>query len=109
MVRTKWCPRPFVDHFDTTVARLSSQSNENVSNNSTFKFPKRTKLKARRRFTGQQEPRNSLKSPQTIETLSRSLPSHYETKKLSPRIGNRHKRQKSLHRVFAKVQVNNAS
>lgn len=109
MVRTKWCPRPFVDHFGTTVARLSSQSNENVPKNSTFKFPKRTKLKARRRFTGRQESRNSLKSPPTTDSLSRNLPSHYETNKLSPRLGNRHKRQKSLHRVFAKVQVNNAS
>ena len=106
MVRTKWCPNPFVDHYGTTVAQLSVHPNEIGLNGSTFNFPKRIKLKARRRFTERPVSRKSLKSPPPTGGVDRNSPWHSGTNKMTAGISSRHRRQKSLHRIFTNVQVN---
>ena len=106
MVRTKWCPKSFVDHYGSTVARLSIQNNENSPKGSTFNFPKRIKLKARRRFSERPVSRKELKSPPPTSALVKNSSLQTGTNKMTAAPGARHKRQKSLHKIFSRVQVN---
>ena len=104
MVRTKWCPKQFVNHASAKAVQLKAQTIDTDINNSSFRFPKRIKLKARRRLSEALSPKK-LKSPQPSSTLGRGSPFRRVSNQTANGTGSRHKRQKSLHKICTNVHV----
>ena len=104
MVRTKWCPKQFVNHATAKAVQLKAQTLDTDINNSSFRFPKRIKLKARRKLSEALSSKK-LKSPPPASTLGRGSPFRRVSNQTANGTGSRHKRQKSLHKICTNVHV----
>ena len=106
MVRTKLCPAPFVASCNKTIVRIGNESNYNSVKGSTFDLPKRVKLKARRRFTERFQLQKISDTSNSEDVLFKSSPRYAKKTCILASISSRHKRQKSLHNILTKINVN---
>ena len=106
MVRTKLCPTPFLASCNKSIVQVDNKSNYNVVKGSTFDLPKRVKLKARRRFTDKSEFQKISDATNNTDVLFKSSPQYAKKSCILASISNRHKRQKSLHNILTKINVN---
>jgi hypothetical protein len=106
MVRTKLCPTPFFTSSNKTIVRIGNESNYNGVKGSTFDLPKRVKLKARRRFTEKSHFQKISDASNSTDVLFKSSPRYAKKNCILASISTRHKRQKSLHNILTKINVN---